>query len=83
MTGERVGEVTHYFQDISVAIIEAEDRIEVGDELHVDGATDDFTFEVESIEIDHESVDAAEPGQAAGIKVPERAHEGSEVQRVG
>lgn len=83
MTEERVGEVTHYFQDIDVAIVKASKPFEVGDELHIEGANDDFTFTVRSMEIDHESVEAVEPGQEVGLKVPERAHEGSEVLRVG
>lgn len=83
MTEDRVGEVTHYFQEIGVAIIKAEAPIEVGDELHIDGATDDFTFKVTSMEVDHEDVEQVDPGQEAGVKVPERAHEGSEVKRVG
>lgn len=77
MPGDRIGEVTHYFQEIDVAIISLEAPLEVGDKVHVEGATDDFTFTIESMEIDHESVQRAEPGQDVGVKVPERAHEGS------
>lgn len=82
MPEERIGEVTHYFQKIEVAVIEADAPFEVGDELHVEGANDDFTFTVESMEIDEEPVERVEAGQAAGVKVPERAHEGSTVSRV-
>lgn len=81
MSEEKVGTVTHFFQGISVAVIEAEARIEVGDTLHVQGANDDFTFEVESMEVDEEPVEAIDAGEAAGVKVPERAHEGSDVYR--
>lgn len=81
MAGDRVGEVTHYFQNIDVAVVEAEAPFEVGDELHVDGANDDFTFTVESMEIDEEPVEQVEAGQAAGVEVPQRAHEGSIVRR--
>lgn len=73
------GEVTHFFQNIDVAIIKADTPFEVGDTLHIEGATDDMTFEVDSIEVDHEPVERAEPGQEVGIKVPKRAHEGSDV----
>lgn len=76
-----MGEVTHYFQDAEVAVVAVEAPIEVGDELHVDGATDDFTFEVSSMEVDREPVERVEPGDEVGIKVPQRAREGSEVRR--
>lgn len=83
MPEERVGEVTHYFQDIGVAIVATDESLEVGDEVHVLGANDDFTFEIESMELDHESVQQVGPNVEVGIQVPERAHEGSEVYRAG
>ncbi len=79
MAQTRAGEVTHFFQNIDVAIIKADAPFEVGDTLHIEGTTDDMTFEIESMEVDHESVERAEPGQEVGIKVPKRAHEGSDV----
>lgn len=79
---QRVGEVTHYFQNAGVAVVAVEDGFQVGDELHVEGATDDFTFTVDSMEIDREPVEAVEAGDEVGVKVPERAHEGSEVRLV-
>lgn len=82
MSGEKVGEVTHYFQNIDVAIVRAQAPIEIGDELRVSGANDDFTFEVASMEVDHEDVERADAGMEVGVKVPERAHEGSEVLRI-
>jgi ribosomal 50S subunit-recycling heat shock protein len=82
MSETKVGTVTHYFQKIDVAVVEASAPIEVGDTLHVDGANDDFTFEVTSMEVDEEPVEAIDAGESAGVKVPERAHEGSDVLRV-
>lgn len=81
-TGDPVGEVTHYFQNVGVAVVSVEDAFEVGDDLHVEGANDDFRFTVESMEIDREPVDRVEPGDEVGIKMPQRAHEGSTVRRV-
>lgn len=81
MAEDKVGTVTHFFQKIDVAVVEATDRIEVGDTLHVSGANDDFTFTVESMEVDEEPVEAIDEGESAGIKVPQRAHEGSDVLR--
>lgn len=82
MSEERVGEVTHYFQNAGVAVVAVEQAFAVGDELRVEGANDDFRFTVESMEIDREPVQRVEPGDDVGVKVPERAHEGSIIQRV-
>lgn len=82
MAEERAGEVTHYFQDVGVAVIAVQEPFSVGDELHVSGANDDFTFTVESMEIDREPVESVEPGEDVGVKVPQRAHEGSTVRKV-
>lgn len=81
MPDDRVGEVTHYFQNVNVAVVSVEEGFELGDELHIQGANDDFTFTVESMEIDREPVESVSPGDEVGVKVPKRAHEGSDVLR--
>ena len=68
----QVGKVTHYFTKIGVAIIEvANGSIKVGDELHIKGHTSDFKQKVDSMQIEHENVEMAEPGQSIGVKVNE------------
>ena len=74
----QVGKVTHYFSKIGVAVIEITDgSIKVGDEIHIKGHTSDFKQKVHSMQIEHESVHVAEPGQSIGVKVsePVRAHD--------
>ena len=68
----QVGKVTHYFTKAGVAIIEVTDgSIKVGDEIHIKGHTSDFKQKVHSIQIEHEKVQLAEPGQSIGMKVNE------------
>ena len=74
----QVGKVTHYFAKIGVAVIEvANGSIKVGDEIHLKGHTTDFKQKVNSIQVEHENVEIAEPGQSVGIKVeqPARAND--------
>jgi len=74
----KVGKVTHYFTKIGVAVVEVTDgSIKVGDEVHIRGHTTDFTQKVNSMQIEHEKVQVAEPGQSIGVKVeqPVRAHD--------
>ncbi len=74
----QVGKVTHYFTKIGVAVVEVTDgSIKVGDELHIKGHTTDFRQKVASMQIEHEKVQTAEPGQSIGLSVegPVRAHD--------
>ena len=74
----QVGKVSHYFAKIEVAVIEVTDgSIKVGDEIHIKGHTSDFKQKVHSMQIEHEKVQMAEPGQSIGLKVsePVRAHD--------
>lgn len=74
----QVGKVTHYFTKIGVAVIEVtEGSIKVGDEIHIKGHTSDFRQKVSSMQIEHDKVEIAEPGQSIGVKVeqPVRAND--------
>ena len=83
MAEVKVGRVTHYFGHISVAAVELTDgELAVGDTIHIKGHTSDFTQNVDSIQIEHESVDKAEPGDNLAIKVAEHAREHDDVFKV-
>ena len=74
MAEEEIGKVTHYFGHIQVAAIEiTSGTLRVGDTIHFKGHTSDFTQTVDSMQIEHESVEEATVGQAVGIKVVEHA----------
>ena len=77
--GKKIGEVTHYFNHIDVAVIKLEDNIQIGDKIKIKGATTDFDQEIESMQIEHEDVESAEEGQSVGTKVENKVREGDEV----
>lgn len=73
---ERIGMVTHYYNHLSVAIVQLETgTLRVGDFIHIRGHTSDFSQPVESLEIDHVHVNEARPGQSFGLRVKEHARE--------
>jgi len=79
---ELIGKITHYFDKIGVGVVEIEKgKLEVGDTIHIKGATTDFEQEVESMQIEHEQVSKAKKGDAIGLKVKERVREGDEVYK--
>lgn len=80
---EKVGVVTHYFGKIGVAAIKLTDgSLCVGDTIRIKGHTSDFTQVVDSMQIEHDEVDAAELGQEIGMKVKEHARQHDEVFKV-
>ncbi|HIE10812.1 MAG TPA: hypothetical protein EYP62_04305 [Kiritimatiellae bacterium] len=82
MAEMEIGRVTHYFGKIGVAAIELSDALAVGDTIHVKGHTTDFTTTVESMQIEHQSVQSAGKGDVVGIKVPDHAREHDRVYKV-
>lgn len=79
ITGRKVGEVSHYFGNISVAGITLEDALRVGAEIRIVGHTTDFTQSVDSMQIDNEPVEEAAAGDEIGIKVEDRVRVGDDV----
>lgn len=75
-TGERVGEVTHYFNKISVAVLKLSQELAVGDLVHFLGRHTDFRQKIESMQIEHEDVEQAEKGAEVAVKVKQRVRRG-------
>lgn len=72
----QVGRVARYFAKVGVAAIQIEGGgLRVGDTIHIRGKTTDFSQRVESMEVEHQPVQAAVAGQLVGIKIRERARE--------
>ncbi len=83
MAEQRVGVVIHYWDKIGVAGVRlTEGELNVGDEIHVKGHTSDFTQRVDSIQLEHETVELAQPGHEIGVKVVEQAREHDAVFKV-
>ncbi|MGQ9730554.1 MAG: hypothetical protein ACUVX8_04700 [Candidatus Zipacnadales bacterium] len=80
LTGGRlVGKITHYFGKPGVGVVELTDRLRIGDTIRITGAKTDFTQVVESMQIEHQPVEEAGPGDCIGLKVLGRVHEGDRV----
>ena len=80
--GKLIGKITHYFSNIGVAVIELSDVLNVGDTIRIVGGEVDFTQNVDSMEIEHEKVEAAKRGDSVGLKVGEKVRDGYKVYKV-
>jgi putative protease len=77
-----IGEITHYYSGIGVAIIKFNQPIKKGEEIAIRGAHTDFTQIIDSIQYDHKDIGEAKKGQEVGIKVKEKVREGDKVYSV-
>ena len=75
--------VTHYFGQVSVAIVRLESgTLRVGDMIHIRGHTTDFKQKVESLQVDHAPATEVGPKDDFGLKVVEHAREHDVVFKV-
>lgn len=78
-----VGEITHYFQKISVVVIKvAEHPILIGDLIHIKGSSSDFTQKVASLQVESKDVRFARKGELVGLQVIEIAKPGDKVYKI-
>ncbi len=81
--GERIGVVTHYFNQLSVAVVKVESgTLRVGDNIHFRGHTTDFGQRIESLQVNHAPVTAVGPRDDFGLKVREHVRENDVVYKV-
>ncbi len=81
-SAEPVGVVTHFYGDLSVAIVKFNKKIDAGSRLNFKGATTDFTETVKSMQFDHKPVEFAPQGKEIGIKVKKKVRDGDSVYLV-
>src|SRR3989304_9799199 len=80
---EEIGRVRDYFARISVAGIELTGKLKVGDTIHIHGHTTDITQVVDSMQVEHESVQEAGPGASVGIRVADPFRAGANGVKAG
>ncbi|MFC1703546.1 hypothetical protein ACFL1E_02005 [Candidatus Omnitrophota bacterium] len=82
MEERQIGKISHYFNRINVGIIELTDTLKVGETIHIKGHSDDFSQQVDSMQIEHDKIEEAKAGDSVGIKVAGRVHENDAVYKV-
>jgi translation elongation factor EF-1alpha len=72
-----IGTVRHFFTKISVAIVDLKETLSVGERILVKGPSTDFEMTVDSMQIEHKTLQRAEPGDSIGLKTaqPVREHD--------
>lgn len=64
-----VGEISHFFDKISVAVVEVKSELKVGDTVLIEGPQTNLKQKITSMQIEHSAVQTAKKGQSIGMKV--------------
>ena len=82
MAEEKVGKITHFYDKISVAIVDVSGSIKVGDTIKIKKDGEEFEQSIDSMQIEHDAVQEAKAGDKIGLKVSQPAKQGAEVFKV-
>lgn len=72
---DAIGRVSHYYSHLLVAAISLDAPLRVGDRIHIKGHTTDLVQTVDSLEVDHDPVERAVPGDDVAVKVTDHVRE--------
>ncbi len=65
----QIGRVTHYYDKIGVAVVEAMNQpLKVGDVVKISGHDQEFNQTIDSLQVEHEKVKELAPGETGGLK---------------
>jgi putative protease len=78
----KIGHITHFYNRISVGVLDLTDKLELGDKVHILGHTTDFIQNVTSMEIEHKKVTSVGPGDEVALKVIEPVRNGDELFKI-
>ncbi len=71
-----IGKITHFFSNISVAVIKLDAPLKVGDKIKIEGHGQSFEQAVDSMQVEHEQIKEAKKGMEVGMKVSKPCKEG-------
>lgn len=81
-SGERIGEVTHFYDRASVAVLKLTRDLKLGEELHFLGKNSDFEQAITSMQIEHQPVTEVKAGQEVAVQVKQKVRPGDAVFRI-
>ena len=77
-----IGKIVHFYPKISVAVVDLEDVVKVGDKISIEKESGSFEQIIDSMQIEHQNINEAGKGQAIGLKVVDKTREGAKVFKI-
>jgi len=82
MADKKVGKVSHYYDKISVAVLDLTAGLKKGDKIKIVKDDEEFEQEVQSMQVDHKEVSSAKKGDSVGLKVDKEVKRKAEVYKI-
>lgn len=79
---EPIGRVQRFFTQAGAAVVSLTGALRAGDRIYIKGHTTDFVQAVESMQVDHRPIQAAEAGATIGLRVTARCRKHDIVYRL-
>ena len=79
---KQIGEVTHYYSRIGVAVVKMKVSISIGDRILIKGATTHIEQDVTSMQIEHDDIGRAKKGQSIGLKVDGKVRKNDKIYSI-
>ena len=76
---KKLGEVTHWYDNINVAVIKLSGVMKTGDKVKIKRGEIEFEEIIESMQLDHEAIKSGKKGQIIAIKIVGKTKDGAEV----
>ena len=78
-----IGKVVHYYDKLGVAIVDLKSGgLKVGEEIKFKRGDEEFSQKIESLQVEHESVESVKKGDSFGLRVDKPTKVGTEVYLV-
>ncbi len=78
----KAGKITHYYNNIGVAVIDVLKPIKKGDRIRISGHDKEFDQIISSMENEHKQVDKVKSGDDIGMKVDQEVKIGDVVYKL-
>ena len=79
MSGIKVGEVVHFYDLLSIAVVNLDSTLKVGDSVHFLGHGSDFQQEIASMQIENEPIQQGIKGELIAVKTIKPVKRGTAV----
>ncbi len=76
---KEIGQVTHWYDKIGVAVVKLASALKVGDKIKVKRGEEEFEDSVSSMQLDHAPIEAGKKGQEVAIKLSQSAKDGARI----
>ncbi|PIS09620.1 hypothetical protein COT75_00250 [Candidatus Beckwithbacteria bacterium CG10_big_fil_rev_8_21_14_0_10_34_10] len=79
LAGKQVGTISHYYDQIGVAVLDLNETLKVGDKIKIVKEEEEFEQEISSMQVEHKEVQTAKKGDSVGLKVDKEVKRKSKV----